>query len=84
MLLYFFVFHQGGMYVLYMYDIIIVAGGCMFIVAFTECITIGWLFGADRFWEHVCQMLNFRPPGRRLFTLVFKFVAPLSMAVKVE
>ena len=50
------------------------SGGC-------ECIAISWIFGLDRFYEIMCDMLQFRPRFP-WFKYCWKYVVPLLSAVR--
>ncbi|XP_076803399.1 sodium- and chloride-dependent betaine transporter-like [Clavelina lepadiformis] len=70
---------QGGMYYIHLIDnfsstswALLFSGGC-------ECIAISWIFGLDRFYEIMCDMLQFRPRFP-WFKYCWKYVVPLLSA----
>jgi len=71
---------QGGVYVLNIFDNYAAAGWCLLFISFCECTAVGWMFGIDRFWNIVCDMIGFRP---RLswFKWCWNILTPLSTAV---
>uniref|UniRef100_A0A8C4QGC0 Transporter n=1 Tax=Eptatretus burgeri TaxID=7764 RepID=A0A8C4QGC0_EPTBU len=52
---------KGGMYVFQLFDYFGASGICMLWVAFFECVAVAWLFGVDRFYDVLEDMLGFRP-----------------------
>nr|CAB3266314.1 sodium- and chloride-dependent GABA transporter 2-like [Phallusia mammillata] len=52
---------QGGVYIFNMYDNYAAAGWVLFFIGICECVTMSWLYTPGKFWDHVCQMLGFRP-----------------------
>ncbi|ESO92910.1 hypothetical protein LOTGIDRAFT_120149 [Lottia gigantea] len=51
---------QGGMYVFQLVDYYLFGGILMMIICFMETIGIGWLYGADRFYDSLELMIGFR------------------------
>ncbi|XP_001631770.2 sodium- and chloride-dependent GABA transporter 1 isoform X1 [Nematostella vectensis] len=65
---------QGGMWIFNLMDYQ-VAGLSLLIVALLEIITIGWIYGVDRFSDDVEYMTGRRP--MRWFRICWKYVSPL-------
>ncbi|XP_031551517.1 sodium- and chloride-dependent GABA transporter 3-like [Actinia tenebrosa] len=51
---------QGGIYVLQLFDSYAVSGTAILWVALFQCIAIGWIYGAERFYENMERMIGFR------------------------
>ncbi|XP_068195979.1 sodium- and chloride-dependent GABA transporter 3-like [Antennarius striatus] len=72
---------EGG---IYMYQLIEYYGAtrvCMNIVALTECLALGWIFGADKLSNIIEDMTGHRPSV--FFKLCWKFVVPLLSLMSV-
>uniref|UniRef100_UPI00358EA940 sodium- and chloride-dependent taurine transporter-like n=1 Tax=Myxine glutinosa TaxID=7769 RepID=UPI00358EA940 len=52
---------QGGIYVFQMFDYYATSGVVLLWVAFFECVALAWLYGVDRFYLALEDMLGFRP-----------------------
>ncbi|KAK2183055.1 hypothetical protein NP493_325g02070 [Ridgeia piscesae] len=76
---------QGGIYVLQVLDWYSSTFSLM-IIAFTECVIIGWIYGVEQFYKDITMMIGYRPcawwrilwcyitPGLILFVLLFSIV----------
>ncbi|KAK6195234.1 hypothetical protein SNE40_000705 [Patella caerulea] len=51
---------QGGMYVFQLVDYYLFGGILMWLICFMEVIGIGWIYGADRFYDNLELMMGFR------------------------
>ncbi|XP_029457239.1 sodium- and chloride-dependent taurine transporter isoform X1 [Rhinatrema bivittatum] len=52
---------QGGMYVFQLFEYYAASGVCLLWVAFFECIAVAWVYGADKFYDAVEDMIGYRP-----------------------
>nr|XP_033781834.1 sodium- and chloride-dependent taurine transporter isoform X2 [Geotrypetes seraphini] len=52
---------QGGMYVFQLFEYYAASGFCLLWVAFFECIAVAWIYGADKFYDAVEDMIGYRP-----------------------
>ncbi|CAM9910213.1 unnamed protein product [Lampetra fluviatilis] len=52
---------EGGMYVFQLFDYYAASGVCLLWVAFFECAAVAWVYGADRFYDVVEDMIGYRP-----------------------
>ncbi|XP_072001062.1 sodium- and chloride-dependent GABA transporter 2-like [Engystomops pustulosus] len=52
---------EGGMYVFQLFDYYAASGMCLLFVAIFETICIGWVYGADNFYDNVEHMIGYRP-----------------------
>uniref|UniRef100_G3NW93 Transporter n=1 Tax=Gasterosteus aculeatus aculeatus TaxID=481459 RepID=G3NW93_GASAC len=53
--------HQGGMYVFQLFDAYAASGMCLLFVAIFESICIGWVYGSDRFYLNIEDMIGYKP-----------------------
>lgn len=70
---------RGGMYVFQLFDYYGASGMCLLTVGFFECVTIAWIYKAEKFGENTEEMLGFRIP--RWFDFCWKYLAPISTSV---
>uniref|UniRef100_A0A8C4MQV0 Transporter n=1 Tax=Equus asinus asinus TaxID=83772 RepID=A0A8C4MQV0_EQUAS len=52
---------EGGMYIFQLFDYYACSGTCLLFLAVFEVICIGWVYGADRFYDNVEDMIGYRP-----------------------
>uniref|UniRef100_A0A8C5PB53 Transporter n=1 Tax=Leptobrachium leishanense TaxID=445787 RepID=A0A8C5PB53_9ANUR len=52
---------EGGMYVFQLFDYYAASGTCLLLVAIFEVVCIGWVYGADRFYDNLEDMIGYRP-----------------------
>ncbi|KAM5147737.1 sodium- and chloride-dependent taurine transporter [Mantella aurantiaca] len=52
---------EGGMYVFQLFDYYAASGVCLLWVAFFECIAVAWVYGADKLYENIEDMIGYRP-----------------------
>ncbi|KAK3700748.1 hypothetical protein QZH41_001906 [Actinostola sp. cb2023] len=63
---------QGGIYVFQLFDYYSVSGSAILWVCAFESIAIGWIYGAERFYQNLQQMIGFRiNPWLKLCWLCF-------------
>lgn len=70
---------QGGVYYFNIFDNYAAAGWCLLIISFFQVIAVSWIFGIDKFWDKVCEMIGYRPfPW---FKWCWFVISPISIAV---
>uniref|UniRef100_A0A4W3GLF2 Transporter n=1 Tax=Callorhinchus milii TaxID=7868 RepID=A0A4W3GLF2_CALMI len=54
---------EGGLYIFQLFDYYAVSGTCMLFLATFEALVIAWIYGADRFYDNIEDMIGYRPPA---------------------
>ncbi|XP_032077815.1 sodium- and chloride-dependent betaine transporter isoform X2 [Thamnophis elegans] len=77
---------EGGMYIFQLFDYYAASGTCLLFLAIFEVICIAWVYGADRFYDNIEDMIGYRPwplikycwlfltPGLCLATFLFSLI----------
>ncbi|KPP59142.1 sodium- and chloride-dependent GABA transporter 3-like [Scleropages formosus] len=52
---------EGGMYVFQLMDSYAASGMCLLFVAIFESICIGWVYGSDKFYRNIEDMIGYKP-----------------------
>ncbi|XP_069484687.1 sodium- and chloride-dependent betaine transporter [Ambystoma mexicanum] len=52
---------EGGMYIFQLFDYYAASGTCLLFVAIFEAGCIAWVYGADRFYDNIEDMIGYRP-----------------------
>uniref|UniRef100_H2ZHH2 Transporter n=1 Tax=Ciona savignyi TaxID=51511 RepID=H2ZHH2_CIOSA len=67
---------EGGMYVFQIFDYYSASGMTLLWMSLWECITIAWIYGADRYYQNLKDMIGYRPPA--LFKYCWLFLTPAA------
>ncbi|XP_035490956.2 sodium- and chloride-dependent GABA transporter 2-like [Scophthalmus maximus] len=52
---------EGGMYIFQLFEFYICGGIPLLLIAILETICIGWVYGADRYYMNIMDMIGYRP-----------------------
>ncbi|XP_035824773.1 sodium- and chloride-dependent betaine transporter [Aplysia californica] len=69
---------EGGMYLFQLVDWYF-AAYAVIVNGILELVVVGWIYGAERFFDDIKLMLGRRPP--RLFIIVWRFITPILLLV---
>ncbi|CAM5082787.1 unnamed protein product [Natator depressus] len=65
---------EGGMYIFQLFDYYAASGMCLLFLAIFEVISVGWVYGADHFYDNIEDMIGYRPSP--LIKMCWKVVTP--------
>ncbi|KAI3373244.1 hypothetical protein L3Q82_006553 [Scortum barcoo] len=52
---------EGGMYLLQLWDHHVCSGTTLLLLSFCQSVSIAWVYGADRFYNNITDMIGYRP-----------------------
>ncbi|XP_052471795.1 sodium- and chloride-dependent GABA transporter 2-like [Carassius gibelio] len=72
---------EGGMYVFQLFDNYACNGACILFLSVFESLAMGWIFGAEKFFDIIEDMTKSRP--NYIFMLCWKYLTPLVSLVNI-
>lgn len=66
---------DGGLYIFQLFDYYACSGMTLLLFAFLQSVCIGWVYGADRFYDNIEDMIGYRPLP--LIKYCLKYITPL-------
>ncbi|KTG07025.1 hypothetical protein cypCar_00007013 [Cyprinus carpio] len=57
----FFMITEGGLYIIQLFDHYVCSGATLLFLATCQSVAIGWVYGADRFYENIEDMIGYKP-----------------------
>lgn len=66
---------EGGLYIFQVFDYYACSGMTLLLFAILQSVCIGWVYGADRFYDNIEDMIGYRP--LTLIKYCLKYVTPL-------
>uniref|UniRef100_A0A671QXL2 Transporter n=1 Tax=Sinocyclocheilus anshuiensis TaxID=1608454 RepID=A0A671QXL2_9TELE len=56
-----FMITEGGLYIIQLFDHYVCSGTTLLFLATCQSVAIGWVYGADRFYENIEDMIGYKP-----------------------
>ncbi|XP_063766955.1 sodium- and chloride-dependent GABA transporter 2-like isoform X1 [Eleginops maclovinus] len=66
---------EGGLYIFQLFDYYACSGMTLLLFASLQSLCIGWIYGADRFYENIEDMIGYKPTS--LIKYCLKYVTPV-------
>uniref|UniRef100_A0AAY4AE41 Transporter n=1 Tax=Denticeps clupeoides TaxID=299321 RepID=A0AAY4AE41_9TELE len=73
---------EGGPYIIQLFDHYVCSGATLLFLAICQSVAIGWVYGADRFYENIEDMIGYRP--RPLMKYCWRYVTPTICTVSLS
>ncbi|XP_041083114.1 sodium- and chloride-dependent GABA transporter 2-like isoform X1 [Polyodon spathula] len=52
---------EGGLYLFQLFDYYACSGICLLFLSIVQCVCVAWVYGADRFYDCIEDMIGYRP-----------------------
>ncbi|KAL6457934.1 hypothetical protein MHYP_G00331640 [Metynnis hypsauchen] len=56
-----FMITEGGLYIIQLFDHYVCSGATLLFLAICQSVAMGWVYGAERFYENIQDMIGYRP-----------------------
>ncbi|XP_061583246.1 solute carrier family 6 member 22, tandem duplicate 1 [Cololabis saira] len=66
---------EGGLYIFQVFDYYACSGMTLLLFATLQSVCVGWIYGADRFYDNIEDMIGYRPLG--LIKYCLKYLTPV-------
>lgn len=66
---------EGGLYIFQVFDYYACSGMTLLLIAILQSVGVGWLYGADRFYENLEDMIGYKPLA--LIKYCLKYITPV-------
>uniref|UniRef100_A0A7N9AQV7 Transporter n=1 Tax=Mastacembelus armatus TaxID=205130 RepID=A0A7N9AQV7_9TELE len=66
---------EGGLYIFQVFDYYACSGMTLLLFAILQSVSIGWVYGADRFYENIEDMIGYKPLS--LIKYCLKYITPV-------
>ncbi|XP_018541258.1 solute carrier family 6 member 22, tandem duplicate 1 isoform X1 [Lates calcarifer] len=66
---------EGGLYIFQLFDYYACSGMTLLLFAFLQSVCVGWVYGANRFYENIEDMIGYKPLS--LIKYCLKYVTPV-------
>ncbi|XP_057701561.1 sodium- and chloride-dependent GABA transporter 2-like isoform X1 [Corythoichthys intestinalis] len=66
---------EGGLYIFQLFDYYACSGMTLLLFAILQSVCVGWIYGADRFYDNIQDMIGYRPLP--VIKLCLKYVTPV-------
>ncbi|KAM4613631.1 sodium- and chloride-dependent GABA transporter 2-like [Polymixia lowei] len=66
---------EGGLYIFQLFDYYSVSGMTLLLFSILQSVSVGWVFGADRFYDIIEDMIGYRPLP--LIKYCLKYITPV-------
>nr|CAB3266325.1 sodium- and chloride-dependent creatine transporter 1-like [Phallusia mammillata] len=73
---------QGGMYVFQIFDYYSASGMTLLWMSFWECVAIGWIYGAARYYRNIEDMIGYRPSPFIMYCWIF-FTPAVALGILI-
>uniref|UniRef100_A0A6Q2Z6R8 Transporter n=1 Tax=Esox lucius TaxID=8010 RepID=A0A6Q2Z6R8_ESOLU len=62
---------EGGLYVIQLFDHYVCSGATLLLMSICQSLSIGWIYGAERFCDNIEDMIGYRPSSLLKYCLLY-------------